>query len=235
MGLELKIIETKAMQKPAEQDLESSRHQDSELMQSWLAKRPDTESVAGFVAGPGIERLQLKFDIVELRKALESALQQIGCKTDDYGFGGFPLTRRPGVEVETANDRSGLFFTRVDESYSEVQREEVVDEHAFSELVPAHQGSYFEEVVTELKARFSIGRVRVLSKGVYNCNSWHRDPEPRLHIPIQTNPGSLFIVNHHVTHLPADGSVYFTDTRGYHTALNGGESDRVHIVAALPQ
>jgi len=48
------------------------------------------------------------------------------------------LTRRPGVEVETANDRSGLFFTRVDESYSEVQREETVDEHAFSELVPAH-------------------------------------------------------------------------------------------------
>ena len=64
MGLELKIIETKAMQKPAELDLESSRDQDSELMQSWLAKRPDTESVAGFVAGPGIERLQLKFDIV---------------------------------------------------------------------------------------------------------------------------------------------------------------------------
>jgi hypothetical protein len=41
------------------------------------------------------------------------------------------------------------------------------------------------------------------------------------------------VVNHHVTHLPADGSVYFTDTRGYHTAMNGGETHRVHIVAAL--
>jgi len=223
------------MPKPADQSLESGKEHDRELMQSWLANRPDTDSVAGFVAGPGIKRLRLSFDIVELRKALQSALQQIGCEADDYGFGGFPLTRRPGVEVETANDRSGLFFTRVDESYKEVQREEAVDEHAFTELVPAHKGSYFETVVDELKARFSIGRVRVLSKGVYNCNSWHRDPEPRLHIPIQTNPGSLFIVNHHVTHLPADGSVYFTDTRGYHTALNGGESDRVHIVAALPQ
>ena len=48
-----------------------------------------------------------------------------------------------------------------------------------------------------------------------------------------TNPGSLFVVNHHVTHLPADGSVYFTDTRAYHTALNGGETRRVHVVAAL--
>ena len=73
----------------------------------------------------------------------------------------------------------------------------------------------------------------MLSKGLYNCNSWHRDPEPRLQIPIVTNPGPLFVVNHHVTHLPADGSVYFTDTRGYHTALNGGETRRVHIVTAL--
>ena len=75
--------------------------------------------------------------------------------------------------------------------------------------------------------------MRVLSKGIYNCNSWHRDPEPRIHIPIETNPGCLFIINHHLTHLPADGSVYFTDTRGYHTAINGGEATRTHIVAAL--
>ncbi|MEJ6672382.1 MAG: hypothetical protein QNL57_01860, partial [Alphaproteobacteria bacterium] len=68
---------------------------------------------------------------------------------------------------------------------------------------------------------------------LYNCNSWHRDPEPCLHIPIITNPGSLFILNHHVTHLRANGSVYFTDTRGYHTALNGGEKHRVHLVVAL--
>ena len=45
---------------------------------------------------------------------------------------------------------------------------------------------------------------------------------------------STFVVNHHVTHLPADGSVDFTDTRGYHTALNGGEYSRIHLVAALP-
>ena len=93
--------------------------------------------------------------------------------------------------------------------------------------------SVAEDVHRELSLRSPIGRMRVQSKGLYNCNSWHRDPEPRLHIPIVTNPGSLFVLNHHVTHLPADGSVYFTDTRGYHTALNGGETRRVHIVAAL--
>ena len=103
----------------------------------------------------------------------------------------------------------------------------------FTEFNPKFKGTYFEEVHSELIKRFPIGRMRVLSKGIYNYNSWHRDPESKIHIPIETNPGSLFIVNHHLTHLPADGSVYFTDTRGYHTALNGGEETRTHIVAAL--
>ena len=48
-----------------------------------------------------------------------------------------------------------------------------------------------------------------------------------------SNPGALFVINHHVTHLPADGSVYFTDTRAYHTAMNGGEEQRLSIVAAI--
>ena len=208
---------------------------DRARLSSWLAEHPDTESVAKFKPGPGIQRLALKFDITKLREALEIALQRTEFKGDiSAGFGAFSLTRRLGVEVETANDLSGRFYTRVDESYQEVVREELVDEFAFSEFVPLFADTYFEHVHQTLIQIAPIGRMRVLSKGLYNCNSWHRDPEPRLHIPIISNPGSLFVVNHHVTHLPADGSVYFTDTRGYHTALNGGESHRVHIVAALP-
>lgn len=205
-------------------------------LQSWLSKRPDIESVANFKAGPGIQKLPIQFDIALLRDALNESLKitQFKGALDD-GFGAFSLTRRPGVEVETANDLSGLFHTRVDDSYEEVEREERVDEYAFTEFVPRFENTYFHYVWETLKAIAPIGRMRVLSKGLYNCNSWHRDPEPRLHIPVISNPGSLFVVNHHVTHLPADGSVYFTDTRGYHTALNGGESHRVHIVAALPQ
>ena len=207
---------------------------DTRALRDWLATSPDTESVAGFVPGPGIQRLHLKFDIHALREALQQAQQRNEKQLDAQGFGAFSLTRRPGVETETQNDLSGLFHTRVDDSYEEVAREEVVDEHKFTEFVPTYLDTYFAEVHRELCARFPIGRMRVLSKGLYNCNSWHRDPEPRLHIPIIANPGSLFVVNHHVTHLPADGSVYFTDTRGYHTALNGGENVRVHIVAAIP-
>lgn len=210
--------------------------EDSASMEAWLATRPDTQSVASFVPGPGIARLALTLDIVKLRQALETCLARASYQGNMQaeGFAALPLTRRPGVTEASENDLSGRYWLRPDQSYEEVPREEYVDEAAFSEFDPQFAGTYFEEVHWALSQRFTIGRMRVLSKGLYNCNSWHRDPEPRLHIPVITNPGSLFIVNHHVTHLPADGSVYFTDTRGYHTALNGGETRRVHIVAALP-
>ena len=212
---------------------------DVALVERALASRPDTQSVAGFVPGPGIARLDLRFDIDRLRTALDECLARAGWQggMQDEGFAALPLTQRPGQTEWTENDLSGRYWLRTanghDERYVEEPREALVPEAQFSSFNPAFAGTYFEEVWRALSARFPIGRMRVLSKGLYNCNSWHRDPEPRLHIPVTTNPGSLFVVGHHVTHLPADGSVYFTDTRAYHTALNGGETRRVHIVAAL--
>ncbi len=209
--------------------------EDVALVEGYLSKAPETNSVARFVPGPGIQRLNLSFDIEKLRAALYECLARSsyvgGMK--EQGFAALPLTQRPGQTEWTENDLSGRYWLRADDRYVEEPREDLVREAEFSAFNPAFVGTYFEEVHSELSKRFPIGRTRVLSKGLYNCNSWHRDPEPRLHIPIVTNPGSLFVVNHHVTHLPADGSVYFTDTRAYHTALNGGETQRVHIVAAL--
>lgn len=208
---------------------------DVEAIKTWMQVRPDTNSVAKFQAGPGIQKLDLKFDISELRFALDQCLERGAFQGDmqEQGFAALSLTQRPGQTEWTSNDLSGRYWLRGDDRYVEEPREDLVPEINFSEFNPKFAGTYFEHVHRELSKRFPIGRTRVLSKGLYNCNSWHRDPEPRLHIPVISNPGSLFVVNHHVTHLPADGSVYFTDTRGYHTALNGGKTQRVHIVAAL--
>ena len=146
----------------------------------------------------------------------------------------FPTYCDSHTHLIFAASREGEFADRINGlSYQEIAKDELVDEASFCELVDIFKGTYFETIYTELTARYPIGRVRILEKDSFNCNSWHRDPEPRLHIPIYTNPGSLFIVNHHCTHLPADGSVYFTDTRGYHIALNGGDKPRTHLVATL--
>ncbi len=209
---------------------------DQTKMKNWLGNMPDTQRVANFIEGPNIQRLNLKFDIDELQNALSlvSANAKYVGEDVDNGHGTIPLTRRPGVEQLSDNDISGRYWLRADERYEEEPREELVNEFAFSEFIPEFAGTYFEYVYQQLTARFPIGRMRILSKAEHCCNHWHRDPEPRLHIPVITNPGSLFIVNNHCTHLPADGSVYFTDTRGYHAALNGGFYDRIHIVATLP-
>lgn len=214
----------------------SSVETDRAIVASLLAKAPDTETVATFVPGPGIARLELHFDIAELRRSLDAIVAEMPFEGphQESGFGALSVTRRPGVEVATDHDLSGRYWLRPDERYVEEAREDIVDESLYSELVPTFRGTYIEHVVDELRVRFPIGRVRLLSKGLYNCNSWHRDPEPRVHVPIRSNPGSLFVTNNHCTHLPADGSVYFTDTRMYHTALNGGLAERVHLVAALP-
>ncbi len=200
-----------------------------------VEQTPDTESVAHFKSSPQIRRLSLRFDIKKLRSAVD---QITNGNNDGYtslgdGFHAVSLTRRPGTVKETLSDSIGRFYVRVDESMKEEPRGELLQEIEFSEFNSDYQGSYFQYVHQELCKRYPIGRMRVMMKERYNCNSWHRDPEPRLHIPIYTNPGALFVINHHCTHLPADGSVYFTDTRSYHTGLNGGESNRVHIVAAL--
>jgi hypothetical protein len=33
--------------------------------------------------------------------------------------------------------------------------------------------------------------------------------------------------------MPADGSVWITDTEKYHNFFNGGEEDRIHLVATV--
>ena len=206
---------------------------DVKAMDSYINRKVDIDSVAKFKGNEHIIKLNIGFDIKLLRDALVEVKAKSEFKTACSGFHALAMTKRPNHSVDDDKDLVGRYYTRVDDSYQEIAKDELIDESAFSELVEIFKDTYFETVYDELSARYPIGRVRILEKSSFNCNSWHRDPEPRIHIPIVTNPGALFIVNHHCTHLPADGSVYFTDTRGYHTALNGGDQPRTHLVAAL--
>ena len=47
---------------------------DVDLVHSAMAIRPETKSVTEFIAGPGIQRLDLRFDIGLLREALDECL-----------------------------------------------------------------------------------------------------------------------------------------------------------------
>lgn len=168
----------------------------------------------------------VRFDIDELLVAYVTLLDEI-----EHSGGlvrAISLNRMPDGEP----DQRGIFWMK-DADYREVQREEHVDEGMYTELIPEIKNTYFETVYNDLSEYFTLGRMRLLLLEPRNCLSYHRDPEPRLHLPILTNPGCLFIADHFCAHLPADGTVYYTNTLRYHSALNGGESNRIHLVTTV--
>ena len=144
------------------------------------------------------------------------------------------LTQIPGDPNSiTGGNVRGLFWTRPDSTGKEVQRENPIDESQYTEFVKLFKDTYFKEVYDTLIPKYNLGRVRLLWKMPRTTLSWHRDPERRLHIPIVTNPGALMIIDDEVKHMPADGKVWVTDNTKYHNAFNGGEEDRVHLVATV--
>ena len=179
----------------------------------------------------------LKFDIAKLRAALNQVLSR---KSYDDAAGtkyiaGISLNQIPGDPNSAKGENvKGVYWTKPDASGKEAKRAKRIDEKAYTEFVKDLEDTYFKEVYDTLSKRFKLGRVRILLKEPRSTLSWHRDPEPRLHIPIITNPGCMMVIENAAKHLPADGSVYITNNVKYHNAFNGGEENRVHLVACLP-
>ena len=178
----------------------------------------------------------VKFDIIKLRQALKQVVEKKGFD-DAEGirhFGGISLNQIPGDPESTKGKNvRGVFWTKPDSSGKEVLRDKQINEEAYTEFVKEFENTYFKKVYDTLSKKFKLGRVRILLKEPRSTLSWHRDPEPRLHIPIITNPGSIMVIENVAKHLPADGSVWITNNTKYHNAFNGGEESRVHLVACV--
>ena len=182
------------------------------------------------------QKQNIKFDIVKLRAALDQILKIKGFDTS-LGiphFAGISLNQIPGdPESIKGNKVRGIFWTKPDASGKEVSRDVIIDESKYTEIVKDFENTYFNEVYNELKKNYKLGRFRLLLKEPRSTLSWHRDPEPRLHIPIYTNPGAIMVIDNVAKHMPADGSVWVTNNLKYHNAFNGGEENRVHLVACV--
>ena len=182
------------------------------------------------------QKQNIKFDIVKLRDALDQILKIKGFDTS-LGiphFAAIPLTQIPGdPDSIKGNKARGVYWTKPDSSGQEVSRDVKIDESQYTEFIKEFEHTYFKEVFDELRKHYKLGRVRLLLKEPRSTLSWHRDPEPRLHIPIHTNPGCLMVIDKAAQHMPADGGVWITNNVKYHNAFNGGEENRVHLVACV--
>ena len=177
-----------------------------------------------------------KFDILKLREALKQVLSR---KKYDDAVGtkyiaGISLNQIPEDPDSIKGENvKGIYWTKPDSSGKESKRAKRIDETKYTEFVKDLEDTYFKEVYDILSKKFKLGRVRILLKEPRSTLSWHRDPEPRLHIPIITNPGCIMVIEEVAKHLPADGSVWLTNNTKYHNFFNGGEEDRIHLVACL--
>ena len=177
----------------------------------------------------------LKFDISRLKQDLEKVLERKKFETPGVThFGAIPLNRIPNDQTSIeGNNIRGKYWTIADESGKEVSRDIDIDESKYTELVPEFEDTYFKEVYETLRSKFKLGRVRLLLKEPRSTLSWHKDPEPRLHIPIVTNKGCMMVIENVAKHMPADGSVTITNNTKFHNFFNGGEQARVHLVACV--
>ena len=182
------------------------------------------------------QKQDLKFDINKLQKAYHEILKIKNFDGPDgiSNFGAISLTQIPGDPDSIKGHKArGVFWTKPNSTGKEVVRDVSIDEEAYSEFIDDYENTYFKEVFDILSSKYKLGRVRILLKQPRSTLSWHRDPEPRLHIPIITNPGSIMVVDNVAKHLPADGSVWITNNTKYHNAFNGGEENRIHLVACV--
>ena len=179
---------------------------------------------------------ELKFDLDKMQSALKEVDSRVARQSPlgERDINAICLTQIPNDPNSiTGGNVRGLYWTKPDSTYKEVQREEVIDEVQYSEFVKLFEDTYFKEMYDAITKKYKLGRVRLLWKLPRTTLSWHRDPEPRLHIPIITNFGARKCIDNLIHHMPADGGVWITDNTKYHNAFNGGEEDRVHLVATV--
>ena len=181
-------------------------------------------------------KLNIKFDLDKLQSAYKEVIKIKNFETPEEitNFGAISLTQIPGDPDSIKGHKArGVFWTKPDSTGKEVVRDISVDEEKYSEFIDDYKDTYFKEVYDTLSKHYKLGRVRILLKQPRSTLSWHRDPEPRLHIPIITNPGCIMVIDNVAKHMPADGHAWITNNTKYHNFFNGGEEDRIHIVACV--
>ena len=129
-------------------------------------------------------------------------------------------------KIDTANG--------VDSIANLLKKTEQLYESDFTLICNQFKGTTFETVYNMLSQYFVLGRVRLMRLHPKTCLSWHNDDTPRLHFPILTQEGCMMVIEDEAMHLPKN-KWCMTDTTKKHTALNGSNTSRIHLVAAILQ
>jgi hypothetical protein len=113
------------------------------------------------------------------------------------------------------------------------KRETALREQDFTELCSVFVGTQFEQLYTILTDNYTVGRVRLMRSEPRYAMTWHYDYNNRIHYPIKTQFGCFMVIEKQIEHLEKN-KWYWTETNQcYHTAFNGSNEDRIHMVACI--
>lgn len=105
------------------------------------------------------------------------------------------------------------------------------EERKYRFIHPELRGTLLEKFIKDHNGF----RTRIILMDTRKCYSIHRDPTPRLHLPIITNNQCWMIWPYkNECHRLRAGIVYRTDTTQDHTFVNGSlDQIRIHIVMCI--
>jgi len=106
------------------------------------------------------------------------------------------------------------------------------NEDEYVNVFPSLAGSLIEKYIK----KYNGYRTRILQVRQRHCYSVHKDPTPRIHIPITTNRDCwmMWPFDKEAQRMPP-GFSYWTDTTKYHSFMNGGTAGRIHIVMCISE
>jgi hypothetical protein len=107
----------------------------------------------------------------------------------------------------------------------------VINESDYKYIQPDLKGSFIDKWLRSIP--MPVFRTRLMLVKPKTCYSIHRDPLPRIHLPVITDPDCLmYFPEKKITeHLPANGFSYWVNTKEKHTFMNCSEINRIHLVA----
>jgi hypothetical protein len=108
-------------------------------------------------------------------------------------------------------------------------------EKDFNVTCDMFKDTIFDKIIQKLKGKnINVTRGRFMYMLHKTCLTMHKDPSPRVHIPIYTNENCMMLFNDKVVRLPFGGT-YYVDTTIPHTALNASKDPRVHLIFSVEE
>ena len=176
-----------------------------------------------------VKEIDISIDIDLLQKEVKKLIEKIGLD--------------PHSQISlTSLDGNDDWKCSIGDLRSETHTNYGIPEEDYTVVNKSIIGSYIEECINKFPEFYRWRILRLHRNGVYQIHSdgiLNKMKNNRIHIPIITNLESYLCFlddnihdgenTFHCHHLEA-GKVYEIDTTSFHTAINFGYTDRVHMI-----